>query len=359
MASIFDYVSATEIAAYIEELPSNKIPYLGETLFPMRKQVGTDISWIKGSDNLPIAITPSNYDAKATLRERTAFGKMSTEMAFFREAMRIGERDRQEMNKLLNNPQSPMALPIIRNIFDDAAKLVEGVRVQAEYMRMQLIQTGGFTVKNALNSVSYKFDYNMQSSRKITVTNKWTDPTKSDPVADIKAACKLVEDETGVRPTRIIMNSKTFDDMVASESIKKSLMIGVSGGYQNLYMEDTEIQRVIERRTQTKIQVYSKMIGELDPDSLIPNKSVKKKLIEDGKVVLLPEGTLGETWYGTTPEESDLLGGSTDANVQVLSGGACLTTYKEKHPVNVVTIVSAVMAPSFEAINNVAVLTVQ
>ena len=44
MASIFDYVSATEIAAYIEELPSNKIPYLGETLFPMRKQVGTDIS---------------------------------------------------------------------------------------------------------------------------------------------------------------------------------------------------------------------------------------------------------------------------------------------------------------------------
>lgn len=355
--TIFDYVSATEIAAYIEELPSNKIPYFGETLFPMRKQVGTDISWIKGSDNLPIAITPSNYDAKATLRERTGFGKMSTEMAFFREAMRIGERDRQEINKLTNNPASQLAMPIIRNIFDDAAKLVEGVRAQAEYMRMQLIQYGKFTVANQNNSASYTFDYNMKAERKVSVTNKWTNAATSDPVSDIIAACDDVEEDTGVRPSKAVMNRTTFLAMIKSESIKKSMMIGVAGSYENLFLSEDQVKRVIEERTGVKIFVYSKKIGTLDSNTLTPS-NVQKKLIDDYKVVLYPEGNLGETWYGTTPEESDLLGGSTTANVQVLSGGACLTTYKEIHPVNVVTIVSAVMAPSFEAINNVCTLTV-
>lgn len=357
MASIFDYVSATEIAAYIEELPSNKIAYFGETLFPQRKQVGTDISWIKGADHLPIAITPSNYDVKATLRERTGFGKVSTEMAFFREAMRIGEKDRQEMNKLINNPASQLALPIIRNIFDDAAKLVEGVRIQAEYMRMQLIQYGSFTVANTDNSVSYKFDYNMSADRKVTVTNLWTDATESDPIADIIAACDDVEEDTGVRPTRAVMNRTTYLSMIKSESIKKSLMIGVSGSYTNLYLSEDQIKTVIEERTGVKVFVYAKKIGTLDPTSLT-NSSTSKKLIDDNKVVLYPEGNLGETWYGTTPEESDLLGGVSNAQVQLLSGGACLTTYKEVHPVNVVTVVSAVMAPSFESINNVCVLTV-
>ena len=82
MPNIFDYVNATEIAAYIENLPTNQIPIFGNQLFPQKKLVGTDISWLKGRDGIPVAITPSNYDAKATLRERTGFGKMETEMAY-------------------------------------------------------------------------------------------------------------------------------------------------------------------------------------------------------------------------------------------------------------------------------------
>lgn len=359
MPNIFDYVNATEIAAYIENLPSNQIPIFGSQLFPQRKMVGTDISWLKGRDGIPVAITPSNYDAKATLRERTGFGKMETEMAFFREAMRIGEKDRQEINKLLNHPNSNIALPIIRNIFDDVNKLVEGVGVQAEYMRMQLLQYGRFEVTNMDKTARYKYDYNMSAEHQIKVGTPWADFANSTPVTDIVAACDKIEEDTGERPTRGVMNRTTFLEMIASHSIKKDLMVGVSGSWDNLYMSEDEARQYIERKTGVKIYVYSKKIGVLDEATLTPNmdSSTFVKLVDDHKVCLFPEGPLGNTWYGTTPEESDLMTGASSAQVSIVNGGTAITTYKEIHPVNVNTVVSAVMIPSFERINTVAVLT--
>lgn len=359
MPNIFDYVNATEIAAYIENLPTNQVPIFGNQLFPQRKLVGTDISWLKGRDGIPVAITPSNYDAKATLRERNGFGKMETEMAFFREAMRIGEKDRQEINKLLNHPNSNIALPIIRNIFDDINKLVEGVDVQAEYMRMQLLQYGKFEVTNMDKSARYKYDYNMSDDHQIKVSTPWADFEHSTPVADIVAACDKIEEDTGERPTRGVMNRTTFLEMIASHSIKKDLMVGVSGSWDNLYMSEDEARQYIERKTGVKIYVYSKKIGVLDEATLTPNmdSSTFVKLIDDYKVCLFPEGPLGNTWYGTTPEESDLMTGASSAQVSIVNGGTAITTYKEIHPVNVNTVVSAVLIPSFERINTVAVLT--
>ena len=359
--NIFDYVNAPEMAAFITKQTSNAIPYLGKTLFPNKRQLGTDISWLKGADGLPVAIAPSNYDAKATLREREGFSKVSTEMAFFREGTRIGEKDRQEINKLLNHPNSDVVLPILRNIFDDVKRLVEGVETQAEYMRMKLLQGGSFEVKNLAQNCIYKYDYNMSADNKVTVTNDWNSYTDSDPVADLKALADKIEDITGVRPTRAIMNRKTFNDMVQSQSIKKNLIIGVSNASVSelgvYFVSDDEAKSYVEKKTGIRIAIYNKKYTTLG-NNLIPQTStVANTFIEDDKVVLLPSTTVGSTWKGTTPEESDLLTGGSDAQVEIVDGGTAITTFKEKHPVNVVTIVSAVMIPSFEGIDTVGVLT--
>lgn len=95
--NLFDYINSQEIAAYVTERPENAVPYFAETLFPNAKQMGTDISWLKGANGLPIAIQPSDYDVKARLREHSGFEQVATEMAFFREATRIGEKDRQKL----------------------------------------------------------------------------------------------------------------------------------------------------------------------------------------------------------------------------------------------------------------------
>ena len=78
----------------------------------------------------------------------------------------------------------------------------------------------------------------------------------------------------------------------------------------------------------------------------------------DDIFVLMPEGPLGETHYGTTPEESDLMTGATSAEVSLVNNSVAVTTSKIVDPVNVETKVSMVMLPSFEQADAVFILDV-
>lgn len=355
--NIYDYLNANEVASYIQSLPSNALQYIGPQLFPNAQQTGTDISWLKGGSNLPVTIQPSNYDAKASIRERAGFKKQATEMAFFRESMRLGEKDRQNLQLLLTQSVG-LAQPIITQLYDDTKNLVDGVEAQAEYMRMQLLQYGRFTVKSTNSEAQYTYDYNMDPKQKYTAAAVWTDPTTSDPVKDILAAMDDIEDRTGVRPTRMILNRKTYNDMVKSDSIKKALAMGVQGDWKNLMLLPADAEQFVAAKTELQIAVYSKKIAQFASADKLPDYGNIRQfsLIDDGNVVLLPPTPVGHTWYGTTPEAFDLSTGGSAAQVQVLAGGPTITTFKETHPVNVVTVVSAVMIPSFEGIDYVGVI---
>lgn len=349
--NLYDYITSEAIAAFVMDTPENKIPYFGETLFPAQKQLGTDISWLKGSNGLPVAIQPSNYDAKARLREKEGFEAVATEMAFFREAMRIGEKDRQQINLLLNNPQQELALPLIRNIFNESARLVEGVRVQAEIMRMQLLIKGKISVVSADGRAKYIYDYGQTNNFKPRQgTAGWGNDT-SDPVRDIIAWCDYMETKTGTRPTRLVMNRNTF--LKLYESKKIHLMMYPNDNNTNYFVSEAQLKAFVENVTGCSIFVYAKKVANLDNSTGLAS-TTPVALIEDNKVAIMPSGNLGQTWYGTTPEESDLMTGS-DAQVSIVNTGTAITTYKEKHPVNIVTIVSSVMIPSFEAIDYCAV----
>ena len=70
---------------------------------------------------------------------------------------------------------------------------------------------------------------------------------------------------------------------------------------------------------------------------------------------MFPSGTLGTSWFGTTPEQSDLMTGNA-ANVTITDTGVAVTTTKETDPVNVDTKVSMIFLPSFEAADQVYIL---
>ena len=352
--NLFDYIDAKEMAAYITENPSNAIPYFGETIFPSEKQLGTDISWLKGSNGLPIAIQPSNYDAKARLREKEGFEGVSTEMAFFREAMRIGEKDRQQLNMLMNHPASQMAMPIIRKIFDEAGRLVEGVRVQAEIMRMQLLTEGKINVVSADGRAKYVYDYQQQNKFKCQKGHGACGTEGADPVRDIIAWCDYMEDLRGTRPSRLVMNRNTFLKMYNSKQIH--LMMYPNDSALNYFIGEAQLKAFVESVCGVSIFVYSKKVAKLNQATGLAD-ATPVVLIPDDVVCVLPAGNVGKTYYGTTPEESDLMSGS-DASVAIVNNGTAITTYKEPHPVQVVTIVSSVMIPSFEAIDDCAIANI-
>lgn len=347
MATIFDYVNAQEIANFYTESPYNVMSYLGEELFPSKKQIGLDLSWIKGAKGLPVMLRPSAFDAKATLRDRLGFGKVLTEMPFFREAMRIGERDRQEMNKFLSANNADMIKPILSNIFDDAGQLVESSKVSAEIMRMQLISSGLINLTD--NRMIYSYDYQLPVGNKVTLTggDLWSDPTA--PVIDqIQAWQDIIEESTGDRPGRMVCNRETFKLLRKNNQIKNFAYPGQD--IAKIGLTDADVKKVLVDILSLTIAIYSKKYKDQAGDAqyFYPSK----------KITLLPTSAVGNTWYGTTPEESDLMTGATDAEVRIVNTGIAVTSIKEAHPVNIETIVSGIFLPSGENIDSMFIATV-
>ena len=80
--------------------------------------------------------------------------------------------------------------------------------------------------------------------------------------------------------------------------------------------------------------------------------------VPDDKVALIPDGALGSTWYGTTPEEADLMG-SDAAEVSIVNTGVAITREITVNPVNVNTFASEIVLPSWERMDECVVLNVE
>lgn len=351
--SLFEMVTAKAIAAYYEGIASNRVPYMGEGLFPAKKKAGLKLEWIKGADNLPIALQPSAFDAKPLLRDRGGVSLESTKMPFFREAMRMGEEDRQNLLMFLDANNEGFANSIIARIFDDTANLIESSMVTPEIMRMALLTDGAFTIASSNDSgqsVSYDYNYDPQNTWKsknlstLTGTDKWSDHANSDPIGDIQNV-KRQAASRGITLTRMIIGWGTWQDLLANAKIRLG-MNPLAAAAANVIVTDDQVKSFIQTATGIRIAVYEKMYKGLDDNEhyFYPNS---------GCATLLPAGNLGSTWYGTTPEEADLMSGNTLADVKVVNTGVAVSTQKIALPVNIINWVSEIVLPSFESMNTV------
>ncbi len=127
--TIYDLIDSKAIALYWNEVHSNSIPYLGTALFPDRKKLGLKLEFLKGYRSLPIALMPSAFDTKPTVRGRIGVKDFSTKMPFFRESMKLNEEDRQQLLMFQETANNQYARQLMQQIFDDRANLVSGALV--------------------------------------------------------------------------------------------------------------------------------------------------------------------------------------------------------------------------------------
>lgn len=342
--NIYDIVTSKEIASYYDEKTRDRKPYLGEMWFPNAKKLGLDLSWLKGSKGLPVSLKASAFDSKAPVRDRIGFDKLETEMPFFKESILVDEKQRQELNKVVGTGNQAMIDMIVDKIFDDETNLLDGAQVMRERMRMQLLTTGKIAI--AENGVAKEYDYGLALTQKETLTStaKWDAPATSTPLDDIAKWQDSVETATGVRPTEAICNVNTFNKIVQSTSVK------------NLF-KDYKLG-VPSRKT-----VLEYILNELELTIYLNDKQYLPKIggnatkyVADGIFVLLPNIDLGNTWFGTTPEESDLMT-SNVANVSIVDTGVAITTSKLVDPVNVDTKVSMICLPDFPQADKIFIAT--
>ena len=346
--------SPAAIGANWTENVSNRIPYLGEGLFPARKQAGLDLKWIKGSKGIPVSLMPSAFDAKATFRDRIGVEKVETEMPFFREGFKLKERDRQDILRA-QSANDPYVNAAINNVFDDANQLIEGALVVSERERMQLLfaLNGNVGITIQANGVDYTYNYDPNGTWKASnyfelSTGKWTDHTNSDPFGDIQDAKDAVSASTGADLRIAIMNKATFKELRLNKNIKDRYLSKSGAAFG--YLTDPEIIQILKDTVDLDgIVLYDKQYRN--------ESKVASKFVPDGYVALIPTGALGETCYGTTPEEADLMGKSV-AQVQIVETGIAITQIVDPHPVNLNTFASEIVLPSYERMDDVALLKV-
>lgn len=353
MNSIFDMITSQALASYYETVESNRIPFLGEALFPSDKKMGLKLEWIKGYDNLPVALMPSAFDTKPTLRDRGGVSTESTKMPFFREAMRLGEEDRQQLLMFMEANNNAYARQIITRIYDDTKQLIDGAMIIPEIMRMKLLTDGAFTIASPADSgvmVNYAYNYDPDSAWKdknttsLLTTAKWGDHDNSNPIQDILDV-KRDAARRGITLTRAIIGYNTWLDLAQNAKIKLGIN-PVASTASNVILTDAQIKTYIESMTELKIQVYDKLYKSQDgtDEYFYPS---------GGQMTLLPNAPVGKTWYGTTPEEADLMSGNTLANVSIVNTGVAVSTEKVALPVNVINWVSEIVLPSFENMDRV------
>lgn len=348
-------VSPKAISMNWTEAQTAADPYLGEALFPRKQKAGLDLKWIKGNKGLPISLMPSAFDAQATYRDRIGVSAIETEMPFFREGFKIKEKDRQNILRAIDT-NDPYVREIIATIFDDAAQLIEGARVVAERERMQLLfaPNGNVGITIKANGVDYTYNYDPNGAWKATNyfeltddTAKWNAPTTSDPISDIQTGKDAVADKGGLTKM-IAMNNVTFRALRGNAKIlnkfitSTGIAVGVAG--------DGDIIKVLKDTLELDgIVIYNKKYQDESKQT--------HKFVPDGYVALLPDGALGDTYLGTTPEEADLQGKSI-ADVSIVDTGVAVTQVLNAHPVNVNTYVSEIVLPSYERMDQVALLKV-
>nr|DAW34056.1 MAG TPA: Major capsid protein [Caudoviricetes sp.] len=349
--TLIDLITANRIATYWDKAFSNTIPYLGETLFPAKRADGLTISWIKGSKGLPVALKPSNYDAKATYRDRIGVKKIDADLPFFREGMLIKEQDRQKLLQMEANNRA-LYTAVITNVMDDASELIEGAKVQAERMRMQLL-IDAKVVLSANNTV-YEFNYDTDGTWKtknfmqLSGTAMWSDSEHCNPIEDVRTMQTKITNATGTKPTRAILNTKTMEYLRKSKAIKLQLNPLANGA--NIVNEE-DIKSLFRATLGITLAIYDKQFKD-------ENKA-EMKYFPDDYFVMLPAEVLGYTYYGVTPEEADLMSGKSNTECHVVNNGIAVTTILHSHPVNKETIVSQTVLPSYENIDKVAVIKVK
>lgn len=340
MATIFDYVTSDNIVGYWNQKNLQETEgLLGEELWPSQQKLGLRIESLQGASGLPVVIRPSAYDVAALKIDRFGFESLEMSMPFFKDSTYIDEELRQQLNIVLETGNQARIRMVLNRIFDDQMRLLRGAKAQRERIRMMLLFTGGISI--AANGQSYDYDYGLKTYQKVTVKKSWSDPT-ADIITDLENWREAVYQESGIRPTRAVVHPNTLKYFRNNNLVRNAIW----GNDSTAPVQAEKVMDYVQTTSKLEIIDYNK--------KYIDEKGQTKDTTPEDTLVMFPSGALGTGWFGTTPEQSDLLSG-TAANVSITDVGVAVTTVKKTDPVNVDTKVSMIFLPSYEAANNVLI----
>lgn len=316
-------------------------PLMGEILFPEEKIDALEIEMIKGANNLAVAASVHSFDTETEIASREGVNAAIQDLALIKRKIKIGEKELVILNAPRSNQEEKQT---IGRIFNDVDGIVNGVRVRVEAMRMEALCTGKLVINE--NGFKANIDYGVPSNQKSNKT--WMSGTP-DILTDIKDMVDKVVDNTGFTPTRILTSRKILNTILKDERIR-SAMFGVNSAK---VANAADLNQLLESQGLPKIATYDAMYRTQDEKG----KYISKRYFKEDAFVLMPDGKLGDTFYGLTAEEVRL---RNTPGVDIEMFGKILTQhYTTNDPVAEWIKAVATAMPSFPYANQIYIATIQ
>ena len=330
MARIDELFNTKELLNYyrVKKQPA----MLGDTLFPARKIQDIKFDMITGANGLPVSASIHAFDTETELASREVLQKGAAELALIKRKIAIGERE----IIAINNPRMDSEQKaLVMELFKDGDKMVESVQTRIEAMRMELLSSGEININE--NNVAVKLDYKVPSSNKKRFN--WSDPKTANPLEDIKTLADAVEDASGTKPTRILTSSKVLNKILACESVKKAIF----GVNFDKIATRKDLNSLLESMELPQVAVYNAKYKVQNANG----KYTTKRYFPENILSMFAENALGETIYGLTAEEIELLGSNKMEEAKMV-GNIFVGVEKEGDPVRRFTKAVATALPTLE-----------
>ena len=330
MARIDELFNTKELLNYyrVKKQPA----MLGDTLFPARKIQDIKFDMITGANGLPVSASVHAFDTETELASREVLQKGAAELALIKRKIAIGERE----IIAINNPRMDSEQKaLVMELFKDGDKMVNSVQTRIEAMRMELLSSGKINVKE--NGVSITLDYSVPGGNKKTFD--WSDPATAKPLEDIKTLADAVEDASGTKPTRILTSSKVLNKILACESVKKAIF----GVNFDKIATRKDLNSLLESMELPQVAVYNAKYKVQNANG----KYTTKRYFPENILSMFAENALGETVYGLTAEEIELLGSNKMEEAKMV-GNIFVGVEKEGDPVRRYTKAVATALPTLE-----------
>lgn len=348
--------SASQFAGYVEDVnPALTAGNLFEALFPISGMDGLDFSYIKSANGAIELNSPSAFDAEPIAQNREGFDAVKGELPLFRKKMVLSEKEKYTLNLYLNANNEDGVKRLLTQIYNDQLTLLTGSLATMEFLRSRALMDGKITILSKGGAVAIDYKVPTANKHTLTGTDAWSDPDAK--IVDyIQDALDIVEDETGIRPSRIAMNRKTFRYLRDNAQIRANLLpLGVMASatvQDQAVVNDAQIMGTFKALTGiTEMMIYNKKVM-LD--------GTMYDLVEDDKVAIFPASELGKTMIGTSPAElSASMANAAGAQIAVTGEGIAINVVtKVDAPYTTETQVEFVGLPSFPMSDKLVLMTV-
>lgn len=296
-----------------------------------------------GQNHVPAPLNATTDDVKANFDNETdKLQKASYHVLGFKKGRQMSEKYMNEIRTAMYDQPNNAGLiqSLTRLTYKDQDQLLIGAQLNRELLFEQELNDGVIDLED--NGISDRQDFHMPANHRLGVNVAWNttgaQAKNVKPIENLNDAKRYIADELNVNEIMAIMNDHTFLEMIHDSEIVQGVNPNTTNP-QNMPVNPQAALRMVQAYTGMNIKIYDKGLAG-------------SRFIPDGRVILVPENTIGRLLYAPTNEQLNLQN-SSDARIANSGAGMTVTSYKSINPTGPRIIVSQKILPVIDDLQEI------